>query len=160
LALPGRRAFRAAQGRLADCVAQQIGQFVRVVMELLRKRRVLVDELDGHRERSRHAFIVRAGVIVAIELMMDRADFEYVSLQGDADGNLFPAHDRAHHFDLWGTGRSFPMLRPGMQPTTLSALRHAAACGAGSGGSYGASGGLSGLEGVGTLSLRIAASYL
>jgi hypothetical protein len=70
---------------------------------------------------------------------------------------LLLAHDSYAHLILrtvvlatrtWRTG--------GAQPTTLSALRQAAACGAGSGGSWGASGGLSGLGGVGTVSLRIA----
>jgi hypothetical protein len=53
---------------------------------------------------------------------------------------------------LWRLDRAHPI--------TFSARRHAAACGAGSGGSWGASGGVSGFEGVGTVSLRIIHSFL
>ena len=69
--------------------------------------------------------------------MVNGAGLEYLSLQRDADGNLLlPTHDDYPHLILrtvvlatrtWRTG--------GAHPTTLSALRQAAACGAGSGGS-------------------------
>jgi hypothetical protein len=117
---------------------------------------VLVNEFHRDRERTRYILIVRAAFVVAIKLMMLGTNFQYVRLQRDADGDLLsPAPDRGHHLNFRTTAWSFTTRRPGGQPTTLSALRHAAACGAGSGGSYGASGGLSGIEGVGTFSLRM-----
>jgi hypothetical protein len=117
---------------------------------------VLVNEFHRDRERTRYVFIVRAAFVFAIKLMVHGTDFQYVRLQRDADGNLLsPAGNRGHHLNFRTTIRTFSPRRGGWQPTTLSALRHAAACGAGSGGSYGASGGLSGIEGVGTFSLRI-----
>jgi hypothetical protein len=131
------------------------------MVEFLRKRLVLVNEFHRDRERTRYILIVGANFVVAIKMMVHWTDFQRVRLQRDADGDLLsPARDRAHHLDFRTMARSFMSRRAGRQPTTFSALRHAAACGAGSGGSYGASGGLSGFEGVGTVSLRITDSSL
>jgi len=45
-----RRALGAADGRCADGIAQQVGQLVRVVIELFRVRRMIADQLDRDRK--------------------------------------------------------------------------------------------------------------
>src|ERR1700694_5314877 len=94
--------------------------------------------------------------------MVNGTVFEDLRFQRNADGNLLLlAHARHPHLTLRTVVFAMRTWRGGgAHPTTLSALRQAAACGAGSGGSWGASGGLSGLGGVGTFSLRINHSFL
>jgi hypothetical protein len=123
---------------------------------------VLPDEFNGNGECARHIFVIRRLFVVAVQLVVNGAGFEHLRLQRDADGNLLLlAHCRYPHLTLRTVVLAMRTCRGGgAHPTTLSALRQAAACGAGSGGSYGASGGLSGFGGVGTFSLRIAHSFL
>src|ERR1700730_2028130 len=93
--------------------------------------------------------------------MVNGAVFEHLRLQRNTDGDLLLlAHAPHPHLTLRTVVFAMRTWRGGgAQPTTLSALRQAAACGAGSGGSWGANGGLSGLGGVGTFSLRITHSF-
>src|SRR5450432_2353516 len=91
--IAGRRALRTGGGRGTDGITQQIRQFVRVVMELLRIGCVLTHEFDGHRERACHIFILGESIIVEVQLIVQRASLEHLSLQRDADRNLlFLAH--------------------------------------------------------------------
>jgi hypothetical protein len=135
---------------------------MRIMLELLCKRLVLSDQFDRDRERARHILIVGERLIVAIDVIVHGTDLEDLGLQRDADGNfLFLAHHGFPQLTLRTVVLATRYCRPvGAHPMTFSARRHAAACGAGSGGSCGASGGDSGLEGVGTFSLRIVDSSI
>jgi hypothetical protein len=55
---------------------------MRVALKLLDKRRVLLDEIDGQREGTR-----RIDVVVAEHLIVLRAGFEHMRLQGDLHGD-------------------------------------------------------------------------
>jgi len=75
--------------------------------------------------------------------------------------SCFPPMAHYLHVTLRTVDLTMRLCRAGgVHPITLSARRHAAACGAGSGGSWGASGGVSELEGIGTFSWRINDSFL
>jgi len=88
-----------AEWSCADGVAQQIGQLVRIVMELLGVRLVLAHQIDGDREGARHILIIGAWLLVAaVQLIVDGAGPEHLRLQRDGDGNLFSlAHIATPH---------------------------------------------------------------
>src|SRR3979409_2426647 len=106
-------------------------------MKLFCVRFILPHQLDGDRERASYIFIVGKLFIVAVEFIMNGTCLEHLRLQRDADGDfLFSAQGRYPHFTVRTVDLSMRLGRPGgVYPTTFSALRQAAACGAGSGGS-------------------------
>jgi hypothetical protein len=122
-------------------------------------RLMLVDQFDGDSEGARHVCVVGGLFVVAIQLIVDGADFECLRLQRDADGNLLPlAHGHYPHLTLRTVVLAMRNCRLGAtHPITFSARRQAAACGAGAGGSWGPSGGLSG---AGMVSMRITDSCM
>jgi hypothetical protein len=124
-----RRAFGTADGRRTDGIAQQVGQLVRVVIELLCIGAVLADQLDGDRKSARHILIVREALVVAIHLIVKGAGSQYLRLQRYVDGNrLFFAHCRYLSVTLRTIILTMRADRlGGVYPTTFSALRHAAA---------------------------------
>src|ERR1700723_519131 len=132
--LPRLHAIGTAERRRADGVAQQIGQFVCIVMEYRGVRLVLAHQIDCDREGPRHILIVAAFVIVAaVHLIMDGGGLWALCLQRNGDSHLFFfAH--ARYAQLSGaidlTRRTVvltPVRRGGQHPTTLSALRQALA---------------------------------
>ncbi len=87
-------------------------------------------------------------VVVEVKLPMQRTGLEHLSLQGNSDcDRLLFAHC------------TYPMGRDHggrvSLSTTARALRHAAACGTGSGGSCGAKGGVAGISTILVDSVRI-----
>lgn len=94
-------------------------------------------QFNRDRERPRHIRIVIARFFVTIQLIVNRANSKHLRLQCNANSNfLFFCHCRYSHVPLRTVT---PTMRQrgddGGHPTTLRALRHAAACGAGAGGS-------------------------
>jgi hypothetical protein len=61
---------------------------VRIVVELLCVRLVLIDQFDRHGKRTRHIFIVGIMLLVAIQLIVDGTDPQHLCLQGNADGDF------------------------------------------------------------------------
>jgi hypothetical protein len=127
--LPRLHAVGTAERRRADGVAQQIRQFVCIVVEYLGIRLVLAHQIDCDREGARHILIVAAFFIVAaVHLIVDGAGLEHLRLQRNGNSHLFFfAHCRYTHLsgriDL--TLRTVvltPVRRGGQHPTTLSAL--------------------------------------
>jgi hypothetical protein len=115
---------------------------VRVVVEFLGVRLMLVHQFEGDRESARHVLIIGLLLVVAVQLIVDGTGLEYLRLQCNADGNFFFfAHGHQLHLaDRRGLTLRKVVLpatrrRDGRHPTTLSARRQALACGAGCGGS-------------------------
>jgi hypothetical protein len=109
-----------------------------IIVKFLDVRLVASNQFDGKRKR-------RGGVhlVVEVKLMMHGTALQDLSLQSNSDGDhLFLFHGAHSH--RYMRCRLAPRnlvftrltsLAKGPHPTTLKALRQAAACGAGSGGS-------------------------
>jgi len=99
------------------------------VIELFRVRRMIADQLDRDRKCARHVLIVGKPLIVAVQLMVQRAGAKNLGLQRNADGNLL----LLAHYRYLGVTFCIVILTMrtdrlgGVYPITFSALRHAAA---------------------------------
>ena len=112
---------------------------MRIVVKLHRIGLMLTHEFDGDRECARHIFILGEFIVVAVQVIVQGTGLEHLRLERDADGNLLllaQFQDPVFTWNVVLVARPRRLLRTGgTQPTTLSALRQATACGAGAGGS-------------------------
>jgi hypothetical protein len=115
-------ALGATDGRCRQRIAEQVGQFVLVVVEFIDIRLALAHEINGQGECTG-----RIHLVIEIQMAMNRARFQDLGLQGNADRDqLFFFHDPIL-YEQWFS-RSFTNTGPhdGGSAHAIVFRRHAA----------------------------------